>query len=86
MPWTICSTAPTSSFASTRLQNRIRLTASDAVVGAADRTISRILELYFGPNLTKEELRTLALSRPNDPLKPFSEACRDELSALQREA
>jgi len=66
------------------LQNRIRLTSSDVVVAAADQTIKHIVKNYFGPNITREELRDLVLDGTHeDPLKPFSEACRNELKALQ---
>jgi hypothetical protein len=69
------------------LQNRIRLTSSDLVVAAADQTIKHILKNYFGPNMTREELRDLVLSGTHeDPLKPFAEACRNELKALQHAA
>jgi hypothetical protein len=63
------------------LENRIRLAASNAVVDAAAAVIKRILELYFGPNKSVDELRTADLS--DDPIKVFSEACRNELSALR---
>ena len=67
------------------LQNRIKLTASDAVVAASDQTIKRILEQYFGPNLTREQLRELAFARiDEDPVRTFSKACREELRALER--
>ena len=67
------------------LQNRIRLFASDEVTQAADETIRRILEQYFGPNLTREQLRELAMSsRSEDPLSPFSRACRKEISDMRR--
>ena len=73
------------------LQNRIRLTSSDAVVTAADQTLRRILKQYFEENFTQESLRaSLKLEvtndrvRDDDPLKPFSQACRNELRALQR--
>jgi hypothetical protein len=66
------------------LQNRIKLTASDAVVEAADEAIKRIFQQYFGPNLTREQLRELALSRAtDDPVKAFSRACREELQSLR---
>jgi hypothetical protein len=68
------------------LQNRIRLKSTAPVVEAADHTITRILEQYFGPNLTRDQLKELALSRPADPLRPFSEACRQELEDLRRGA
>ncbi len=72
------------------LQNRIRLTSSDAVVAAADQTLQRILKQYFAENITHEALRDLTHEFTDfdrleglDSLKPFSEACRKELQALQ---
>ena len=72
------------------LQNRIRLTSSDAVVAAADRTLHRILKQYFAQNITQQQLRDeLSLSltddqlKRDDLLKTFSEVCRNELRALQ---
>ena len=64
--------------------NRIRLVASDEVLAAADRTSTQIIERFFRPNLSSEEMRQLVLTRPNDPLKEFSEVCRLELRTLQR--
>lgn len=66
------------------LQNRIRLIGSDAVCRAADETVRRIVEQYLKPSLTKDEVRRLALSHPDDPLRPFADACRDELAAMRR--
>lgn len=66
--------------------NRIRLRCSDDVLAAADRTATRIIERYFGPNLSPEEMRQTLLARPDDPLKDFSEACRHELRMLERRA
>jgi len=66
--------------------NRIRLVSSDEVLEAADRAATRILEPYFGANLSPEELRELALKRPDDPFKEFGEACRHELRRLHRGA
>ena len=56
--------------------NRIRLVASDEVLAAADRTATQIIERFFRPNLSSEEMRQLVLTRPNDPLKEFGEVCR----------
>jgi hypothetical protein len=64
--------------------NRIRLVASDEVLAAADRTATQIIERFFRPNVSFEEMQQLVLTRPNDPLKEFSEVCRVELCALQR--
>ena len=66
------------------LHNRIRLISSDAVDRAARQTIAQIVTQYFKPNLTKDELRTVALSDSEDPLRPFSDVCRAELRAMQR--
>lgn len=64
--------------------NRIRLVASDDVLAAADRTATQIIEQFFRPNLSSEEMRQLVLTRPDDPLKEFSEVCRLDLRTLQR--
>jgi len=64
--------------------NRIRLRCSEEVLAAADRTSTRIIERYMGPNLSPEEMRQTVLTRTDDPLKDFSEACRRELQMLER--
>jgi hypothetical protein len=67
------------------LQNRIRLTSSPAVIAAAESTITQIVEQYFQPALTTDQLRSQDQSSRLDPLRNFSEACRCELVKLQRE-
>lgn len=57
--------------------NRIRLCASDAVLAEAERILATIMEQYFSPNLSIEEMRVL-VRRSADPLKSFGEACRVE--------
>ena len=80
---------PDKLFALYALQNRIRLTSSDAVVAAADQALRRVLKQYFEQNITPQAFReelsiSLTDDRPkrDDPLKPFSEVCRSELRAL----
>jgi hypothetical protein len=68
------------------LLNRIRLTSSDSVMGAADQTIKSIVEQYFRPNLSMEELHKMTASGRGDLLKEFSVACRQELRRLSRES
>lgn len=68
------------------LLNRIRLTSSESVVDAADQTIKNILEQYFQPNLSIEELPIMAASGRADPLKEFSFGARRELHRLSRES
>jgi hypothetical protein len=64
--------------------NRVRLSASDAVLAEAERIVRRITDQYFSPNVSVEEIRTLAHSDGGaDPLKPFGEACRAELTSMQ---
>ena len=65
------------------LLNRIRLCASDVVLGAAEGALAAIAEQYFRPNLTVEQLRALIRDGANaDPLKSFAEACRAELKSM----
>ena len=66
------------------LLNRIRLISSDAVVDAADQTIKGIVEQYFRPNLSMEELHKTAAAGRADPLKEFSVSAREELRRLSR--
>jgi len=65
------------------LINRIRLSASDAVLGEAEHALQRIMEQYFAPNLSLEEVRALARSASADPLRAFGEACRAELISMR---
>ena len=63
--------------------NRIRLSASAAVLAQAEAVLKRIAEQYFSPNVSLEEFRAIALSQEGDPLKSFGEACRIELRTLR---
>lgn len=62
------------------LLNRIRLSASPAVLGEAERLLRQITEQYFSKNLSVEEVRELARSESADPLRGFGEACREEFA------
>ena len=64
--------------------NRIRLRSSKEVLAAADDAIHEVVERFFSPKLSPEEIRMLVLDRPTDPLRAFSEACRNELGRLER--
>ena len=66
--------------------NRIRLSASHAVLAEAERLLRRITEQYFSSNLTVDDLRRIASSQDADPLKAFGEACREELKAVRSAA
>jgi len=66
------------------LQNRVRLIGSDPVNRAGDETVRRIVTQYLKPNLTSDEVQQVALSHRDDPLRPFADACREELKAMWR--
>jgi len=64
------------------LLGRIRLTSSKEVFASAEGLIREIVKNYSEPNLTPEEIRSRALNG-YDPLKQFSETCREELDSMQ---
>jgi hypothetical protein len=66
------------------LINRIRLSASDAVLAEAEEVLRRVTEQYFSPNLSIAEIRTLVRTGMADPVRPFAEACRNELKSIKR--
>jgi hypothetical protein len=67
------------------LVNRMRLVSTDAVLEAAESALEEIFERYREPNLPVEKIRELSsIKSLHDPLKAFSEACRNELRSFQR--
>jgi hypothetical protein len=62
------------------LISRMRVLSSSAVVEKAEGVIRMIVETYFAPNKTFPELRELISSHAVDPLRAFSEQCREELN------
>jgi hypothetical protein len=66
------------------LTNRIRLMSSAQVVEAADTVCRMIVDTYLAPNMTLEEMRANWMDRHVDPLRDFSEACRQELQTFGR--
>ena len=65
------------------LLNRIRLSASDAVLAEAEGVVRLITDQYFLPNLSIDEIHALVKAERADPLKSFGEACRGELKSMQ---
>ena len=65
------------------LVNRIRLSASDAVLAEAEHVLRQITEQYFSANLKLEDMRALVRSGSADPLQSFGEACRIELKSMR---
>jgi hypothetical protein len=66
------------------LLSRIRLSSSRDVLASAERTIQHIISTYSEPNLTPEEIQSRAAKR-EDPLREFSNICRAELEAMQKQ-
>jgi len=62
--------------------NKMRIVSNPGVADRADRVIRMILDTYDLPNKTWPELHAMVESGALDPLREFSDACRDELSAL----
>ena len=61
------------------LTNRIRLSSSARVVESADAIARIIMDAYLSPNMTLQEVRNTWVEQHIDPLRDFSEACREEL-------
>jgi ABC-type multidrug transport system fused ATPase/permease subunit len=58
--------------------SRMRIMSSETVVNRADLILKKIIYSYLEPNKTFPELRQMANSGLIDPLRDFSEACREE--------
>ena len=66
------------------LMSRIRLSSSEPVLQKAEQVINTIVSMYPQPNLTAEQIESRA-GTGQDPLRQFSETCRIELAALERQ-
>jgi len=58
--------------------SRMRIMSSAAVANSADQMLKKIIDSYLEPNKTFPELRQMTDSGLIDPLRDFSEACREE--------
>ena len=58
--------------------SRMRILSSTAVVDSADQLLKKIVNTYLEPIKTFPELQKMADSGLIDPLRNFSEACREE--------
>jgi hypothetical protein len=67
------------------LVSRIRLSSSKEVLASAEQVIQLIMSTYSGPNLTPDEIRSTVAKREEDPLREFSNICRAELEAMQKQ-
>jgi len=64
------------------LISRMRVLSSQRVIEEAHKVARMIVESYAEPNLTFDDLRTMMNEDHLDPLRGFSQACRDELGPL----
>jgi hypothetical protein len=64
------------------LISRMRVISTQSVIMRADKIALAIVEMYFSPNKTAPELRAMLSSHALDPMRDFSEACREELATL----
>jgi hypothetical protein len=63
--------------------NLMRVFSSTTIVEGADKVMRMIINTYLTPNKTFRELRDMLDSGTIDPLRDFSEACREEIQRLQ---
>lgn len=61
------------------LVNRMRVLSSPAIVDEADKVVRVILETYRAPKKTILEAEELLDDEAMNPLREFSNACREEL-------
>lgn len=66
------------------LVSRMRVLCTPRTVACADKVILTTIETFFAPNKTMRELHDVMRDGSGiDPLREFSEAARDELSAFE---
>ena len=63
--------------------SQTRVVSSPRIVEYADRVARLIMETYVAPNKTFSDLESTLESHMVDPLRRFSEACREELRQLE---
>ena len=61
----------------------MRAISPSTIVQNADKVARMILNTYLEPNKSFPELRDMVNSGAMDPLRDFSEACREEFHTLQ---
>ncbi len=64
---------------------RMRLASSDQITKLAEEVIHSVIAAYADPNRTFDEFKHRILQRREqaDPLRVFTEACRDELKTMR---
>src|SRR5262245_15882686 len=62
------------------LVSRMRVLSSPEIIESADNVARVIIETYLGPNRTFRDLLQFLDNDAMDPLRKFSNACREELT------
>jgi hypothetical protein len=62
--------------------SQMRIVSSPKVVDDAHKVVRLIMETYCAPNKAFAELENAMESHTLDPLRCFSEACREEMHQL----
>jgi hypothetical protein len=75
-------TNPTALIGMYSLVGRIRLTAGDKVLLAAEKVMETIVDSYNHPPIKFEDVYKVWRTEHIDPLKEFTEACREELKLM----
>lgn len=65
------------------LIGRVTLVGQPETVASAHRAVSRLLDLYFAPSKSPEEIRAMVAEMGTDPMHEFAQACRTELDELE---
>jgi hypothetical protein len=61
------------------LASQMRMLSSPQIVASADHVIRVIIETYLAPNKTFHDVRDILDNEAMNPLRDFSNACREEL-------
>jgi hypothetical protein len=61
------------------LASRMRVLSSPRIVESVDRVIRVIIETYLAPNKAFHDVRDILDNEAMNPLRDFSNACREEL-------
>ncbi len=61
------------------LVSRMRVRSSPRIIESADRVVRVIIETYLAPNKTFRDVPEILDNEAMDPLREFSNACREEL-------
>jgi hypothetical protein len=64
------------------MMSRMRVLSSAPTVQAADNVARLIVNTYLAPNKTLPELRDMMNNGAMDPLREFSDACREEFQTF----